>query len=163
VVDGENVDDQQDFRPGIRATRELGVRSPLSEARLTKEEIRQISKKTGLTTWNKPSSACLASRIPYHNKITAKKLKQVDSGEEFLRGLGLSSQIRVRHEGPTARIELDAADISKLAEDKVRSRVVNYFKTLGFKFIALDLEGYRMGSMNPTRSKVNKNPHLQKY
>ena len=149
VVDGENADDQKDYRPGIRASRELGVRSPLSEAGLSKEEIRQISKRLNLLTWNKPSLACLASRIPYHKKITPEKLKQIDSGEEFLRELELSSQVRVRHEGKTARIELEAKDISKLAEAKVRSRVVNYFKSLGFKFVALDLEGYRTGSMNP--------------
>ena len=135
----------------------VGVRSPLREANLTKEEIRLISKNLNLPTWNKPSSACLASRIPYHQKITPEKLEQVDVGEEFLRKLGLSAQIRVRHEGQTARIELEAEDIPKVAEDKVRSRVIHYFKALGFKFVALDLEGYRMGSMNPDPPETNEN------
>ena len=157
VADGENADDRQDYRPGIRATRELGVQSPLREANLTKKEIRLISKNLNLPTWNKPSSACLASRIPYHQKITPEKLEQVDVGEEFLRKLGLSAQIRVRHEGQTARIELEAEDIPKVAEDKVRSRVIHYFKALGFKFVALDLEGYRMGSMNPDPPETNEN------
>jgi len=158
VADGENVDDHQDYRPGIRATRELGVRSPLSEADLTKAEIRLISKKLGLPTWNRPSAACLASRIPYHRKITPQKLQQVDAGEAFLNKLGLSSQIRVRHEGRTARLELDPKDISKIAGARIRKQVVAYFKSLGFKFVALDLEGYRMGSLNPTRPKSKKNP-----
>jgi uncharacterized protein len=162
VADGENADDRQDYRPGIRATRELGVRSPLREANLTKEEIRLISKNLNLPTWNKPSSACLASRIPYHQEIKPKKLEQVDAGEEFLRKLGLSVQIRVRHEDKTARIELEAKDIPKVADDNVRIRVINYFKALGFKFVALDLEGYRMGSMNPGLSETNENPDRKK-
>ena len=142
------MDDHSDYRPGIRATRELGVRSPLSEAQLSKEEIRLLSKKLHLPTWDKPAYACLASRIPYHNTITAEKLTQVDDGEEFIRGLGLSGQVRVRHCGDTARIELDAKDIPKLTEETVRNRVANYFKELGFIFVTLDLEGYSMGSLN---------------
>ena len=145
---GENMDDHSDYRPGIRATRELGVRSPLSEAKLSKEEIRLLSKKLNLPTWDKPAYACLASRIPYHSPITAEKLRQVDDGEEFIRGLGLSGQVRVRHHGDTARIEIDAKEIQKLMEDPVRNRVANYFKGLGFKFVTLDLEGYSVGSLN---------------
>lgn len=156
VADGENVDDHQDYRPGIRATRELGVRSPLSEAHLTKAEIRLISKKLDLPTWNRPSAACLASRIPYHQKITPQKLKQVDAGEVFLKKLGLSSHVRVRHEGRTARLELDPRDIPKIAGARTRKKVVAHFKSLGFKFVALDLEGYRMGSLNPTRANSKK-------
>jgi uncharacterized protein len=148
VVDGENVDDHGDFRPGMKATRELGVRSPLSEAGLSKKEIRHLSKELGLPTWDKPPYACLASRIPYHSPISAEKLRQVDAGEEFIRGLGIR-QVRVRHYGENARIEVEAPDIAKLASDEVRSRVVEYFKDLGFKSLALDLEGYRMGSLNP--------------
>jgi len=158
VVDGENVDDRQDYRPGIRATRELGVRSPLSEAGLTKVEIRRISKKLGLPTWNRPSAACLASRIPYHRKITPRKLQQVDAGEVFLSKLGLCSHIRVRHEGHTARLELDPADIPKIAKARLRKQVVAYFKSLGFKFVAVDLEGYRMGSLNPARTNSGNKP-----
>lgn len=162
VADGENVDDHQDFRPGIRATRELGVRSPLSEANLAKAEIRLISKKLGLPTWNRPSAACLASRIPYHQKITPQKLRQVDAGEAFLSQLGLFTQIRVRHEGNTARIELDPEDIPKIANARTRKQVVAYFKLLGFKFVALDLEGYRMGSLNPTPPKSKKSRRRRK-
>jgi len=158
VADGENLDDHQDYRPGIRATRELGVRSPLSEADLTKAEIRLLSKRLGLPTWNRPSAACLASRIPYHRKITSKKLQQIDAGEAFLNRLGLSSQIRVRHEGSTARLELDPRDIPKIAGARIRKQVVAYFNSLGFKFVALDLEGYRMGSLNPSRSKPHYKP-----
>lgn len=151
VLDGTNLDDHKDFRPGMRATRELGIRSPLSEVQLTKAEIRRISKKLKLPTWDKPSLACLASRIPYGQPITAEKLKQVDAGENYIRNLGLSGQVRVRYENETARIELSAQDIAKVAAPSVRKRVVVYFKKLGFKFVALDLSGYRMGSLNPTK------------
>jgi uncharacterized protein len=148
VADGANLDDLSDFRPGIRATRELGVRSPLQEASLSKQQIRLLSKKLKLPSWNKPSYACLASRIPYQSPITIEKLRQVDAGEEFLRRLGLSAQLRVRHYGHTARIELDAEDIPEMATVSLRNQVVNYFRTLGFKFVTVDLEGYRMGSLN---------------
>ena len=158
VVDGENVDDQNDYRPGIRASRELGIRSPLSEAGLTKEDIRQLSKKLGLPTWNKPSAACLASRIPYYQKITAQKLKQVEDGEAYLRKQGFLLQVRVRHEGATARIELAEEEIPKLMESAVRTGVVMYFKTLGFKFVAVDLKGYRMGSLNRSLPPTGQNP-----
>lgn len=148
LLDGENQDDQDDYRPGSRAAREMGIRSPLRDAGLRKMEIRLLSRKLNLCTWNQPSSACLASRIPYHTLITPEKLRQVDAGEDFLRELGLSSQVRVRHYGDTARIEFDTKTISKFAENAVRSRVVEHFKSLGFRFITLDLEGYRMGSLN---------------
>jgi uncharacterized protein len=148
VADGENLDDHGDYRPGIRATRELGVRSPLSEAKLSKGEIRLLSKKLNLPTWEKPAYACLASRIPYHSPITAEKLRQVDDGEEFIRSMGLSTQVRVRHHGDIARIELDQEDIPKLLDGTVRNRVVDFFKRLGFEFVTLDLEGYSMGSLN---------------
>jgi len=148
VLDGGNREDQLDFRPGIKAARELGVRSPLSEAGFFKEEIRLLSKSLDLSSWNKLSSACLASRIPYHSTITAEKLKQVDEGEAFLRELGFSGQLRVRHHGEIARLELDPKEIGKLFDESVRSRVVLYFKALGFEFVALDLEGYVMGSLN---------------
>jgi uncharacterized protein len=148
VVDGENADDHHDYRPGIRATRELGVRSPLSEAGLTKKEVRALSKKIGLPTWDKHSYACLASRIPYGSSITAEKLRQVDAGEEFVRGMIPGAQIRVRHHGDTARIEVDSETIPELIKDEVRIRLVEHFKKLGFKFVTLDLEGYSMGSLN---------------
>ncbi len=148
LADGENQDDEGDYRPGTRAARELGVRSPLREAGLTKAEIRLLSKKLNLPTHDKPAYACLASRIPYHSPITAEKLRQVGEGEEFLRGLGLDPQLRVRHHGDLARIELDAKDIPEFVENTLRNRIVTYFKELGFKFVALDLEGYNMGSLN---------------
>ncbi len=148
VADGENVDDQGDYRPGTRAAQELGIRSPLREAGLTKAEIRLLSKRLHLPTWDKPAYACLASRIPYHSPITAEKLRQVDDGEMFLRGLGLLPQLRVRHHGDTARIEPDPEDIPKLAESAMRKRVVEHFRGLGFQFVTLDMEGYCMGSLN---------------
>jgi len=148
VADGENADDSEDYRPGRRAARESGVKSPLLDANLSKSDIRLLSKQLGLPTWNKPAYACLASRIPYNSLITAEKLQQIDKGENFLRGLGLLPQLRVRHNGDTARIELDIQDIKKITEDSVRNQVVNYFKKIGFRFVSIDLEGYRMGSLN---------------
>ena len=148
VADGTNADDHRDFRPGSRATRELSVQSPLMEAGLTKSEIRRLSKQLGLPTWDKPSAACLASRIPYGAPITALKLKQVDEGEQFLRDLGVAGQVRVRHHGDVVRLEVDARDIVRFVEANVRERIVQYFKSLGFKHITLDMEGYSMGSLN---------------
>jgi pyridinium-3,5-biscarboxylic acid mononucleotide sulfurtransferase len=154
VVDGENADDPLDFRPGSIAAKELGIRSPLREAGITKQEIRSFSKELGLVSWNKPSFACLASRIPYHELITAKKLNQVDEGEEFLRKLGFLPQLRVRHYGNTARIELDDKDFRKLVQDDIRVRIVHFFKSLGFEFVTIDLEGYNMGSLNRETNKT---------
>ncbi|MBT3312049.1 MAG: ATP-dependent sacrificial sulfur transferase LarE [Desulfobacterales bacterium] len=150
VIDGGNADDHKDYRPGSKAARELGVRSPLSESGLTKDDIRKLSKKLKLPTWDKPANACLATRIPYNIPITIEKLMQVNDGEEYLRGLGLSPQLRVRHYGDSARIELDPEDIPGITEASTRKKVVNYFKTLGFKFVTIDLEGYIMGSLNKT-------------
>jgi len=150
VVDGENEDDKKDYRPGSIAAGELGVRSPLREAGLTKAQIRFISKELNLPSWNKPSCACLASRIPYHQTITAQKLRQVDEAEAFIRTIDLSRQVRVRHEGDTARIEVDIENIHKFMGTHVRKQIVTKFKSLGFKFIALDLEGYSTGSLNPS-------------
>jgi uncharacterized protein len=155
VADGENEDDKLDFRPGSQAAKELGVRSPLREAGLTKSDIRTLSKEMHLPTWNKPSCACLASRIPYHQPITAEKLKQVDQAEDFIRDLDLSWQIRVRHEGDTARIEVVNEDIHKFITPDVRGKIVTYFKSIGFKFIAIDLEGYSTGSLNRVISSEN--------
>lgn len=148
TADGENLDDGKDYRPGSRAARELGVRSPLREAGLTKADIRQLSKELNLPTWNKPAYACLASRIPYHQPITPEKLRQVDKAEAFIRMLDLSWQVRVRHEGDTARIEVGNEDIDRFTEYDARNTIVSYLKSLGFKFIALDLEGYSTGSLN---------------
>jgi pyridinium-3,5-biscarboxylic acid mononucleotide sulfurtransferase len=148
VVDGENVDDHGDFRPGMRATRELGVRSPLSEAGLSKQEIRFLSRRLGLPTWDKPSYACLASRIPYGAPITEEKLRQIDMAEERLRELIPQVQTRVRHYGDTARIEVEPKAMSKLTHLGLRRHIVDYFQELGFTFVTIDLEGYRTGSLN---------------
>ena len=148
VVDGANIDDDGDYRPGSRAARELGVRSPLREAGMTKAEIRQLSRLLELPTWNKPSYACLASRIPYGHSITPEKLKQVDEGEAFIRGLGISWQVRIRHEEDTARIEVETEAIARFIDKDVRQQIVSRLRALGFRFVALDLEGYTTGSLN---------------
>jgi pyridinium-3,5-biscarboxylic acid mononucleotide sulfurtransferase len=158
VVDGTNVDDHSDYRPGMRANRELGVRSPLSEAGMTKNEIRLLSKRLELSTWEKPSYACLASRIPYGMPITAEKLEQVDSCEDFIRDLHVTLQVRVRNCGDTARIEVDPANLVQLTEAAVRERVIKHFKKLGFSYVTVDLEGYRMGSMNRVLERSNTPP-----
>ncbi len=145
VLDGANFDDLSDFRPGSRAGRELGVRSPLQEAGLTKAEIRELSRSLGLPTWDKPSFACLASRFPYGERITRKKLAMVGEAENYLHRLGFG-QLRVRHHGNLARIELIPAELAKaiaLAGD-----IVARLKTIGYKYVTLDLQGYRTGSMN---------------
>ena len=148
VVDGENADDHKDYRPGSKATQELGVRSPLSEAGLTKEEIRAISRSLGLETWDRISYACLASRIPYGSPLTPEKLKQVDAAEEFLRSIVPGVQLRVRHHGDLARIEVDPAAIPALISDDVRNKIIQRLKALGFTYVTTDLEGYSMGSLN---------------
>ncbi len=147
VVDGCNRDELKDDRPGIRAARELGVRSPLVEAELTKAEIRALSRKLGLPTWDKPSAACLASRIPYGTPITEERLTQIDEAERFLHSLGIA-QVRVRHHGDIARIEVEAESLPLLLEN--RSQVVNRLHELGFAYVTADLKGYRSGSMNET-------------
>jgi len=153
VLDGSNADDPSDYRPGAQAGRELGVRSPLQEAGLTKAEIRVLSKSLGLPTWDKPSMACLASRFPYHTPIERRSLTRVGKAEEALRGLGIG-QVRVRHHGDTARIEIVAEDFEKLLASEARTRLVRRLKKLGYVYVTLDLEGYRTGSLNePLRKK----------
>lgn len=148
VVDGTNSDDYNDFRPGIKATRELEVRSPMSEAGLCKDEIRRLSRLLELPTWDKPSAACLASRVPYGYTITAEKLSQIDEGEIFLRRLGLCRQVRVRHHGSVARLEVEPHAVKRFIEEETRAMITDFFRKLGFQFVALDLEGYVMGSLN---------------
>ena len=152
VVEGNNLDDLGDHRPGMRAARELGVRSPLKEAALTKADIRALSRKLGLPTWNKPSGACLASRLPYGTPITSARLKQIEDAERFIRSLGIS-QLRVRLHGDVARIEAEAKDLPTLLEN--RSAIVNELRGLGFSYVTADLEGYRTGSMNETLADEN--------
>jgi len=151
VVDGTNADDTADFRPGMKALKELGVRSPLKEANLTKAEIRELSKKLNVPTWNKPSMACLASRIPYGTKITKENLKMVENCENYLLDLGYIG-FRVRYHGNLARIELKMEDIMNFIE-KDRENVIKNFKGFGFNYVTLDLQGYRVGSFNEEVSK----------
>ncbi|HPU44077.1 MAG TPA: ATP-dependent sacrificial sulfur transferase LarE [Dictyoglomaceae bacterium] len=153
VLDGSNVNDLGDYRPGMLALKELDIRSPLIEVGLTKGEIRKLSKELGLPTYDKPSMACLASRIPYGEKIEIQKLKRIEEGEEFLRDLGIK-QVRVRDHNDTARIELEEKYFEIVLNDEVREKIVNKFKELGYTFITLDLEGYRTGSMNKTINKA---------
>lgn len=156
VVDGTNYDDISDHRPGMKALGELGIRSPLKEAMMTKEDIRYFSRKMSLRTWNKPSFACLASRFPYGKEITKEKLSTVDKAERFLRGLNFK-QVRVRHHGQIARIELERDNIETLVSKELMNKVVKKFKELGFLYVTLDLEGYRSGSMNePLKKDVKK-------
>lgn len=147
IVDGSNYDDLSDYRPGTRAAIELGVRHPLQEAKLTKEEIRLLSKEMGLATWEKPSLACLASRFPYGTPITRESLITVDEAETFLHSLGIG-QVRVRHHDTTARIEVEPQDMHFVIKEKDRRRILAYFKELGYLHVTLDLAGYRSGSMN---------------
>jgi len=147
LLDGSNYDDRGDYRPGAKAGRELGVRSPLREVRLTKAEIRELSRFFGLPTWNKPSLACLASRFPYYTRVEAETLVRVGRAEDSLRRLGLS-QVRVRHHGDTARIEVLPDEIDKLLARNIREEVTRRLKKLGYTYVTLDLEGYRTGSLN---------------
>ncbi len=148
VVEGSNVDDDRDYRPGLRAVAEQAeVRSPLKEAGLTKAEIREVSKQRNLPTWEKPSAACLASRIEYGMPLTPERLKQAELAEKFIRPL-CKGQLRVRHHGTLARIEVEREWISKLAEPETARKIAKKLKELGFHHVALDLSGYRMGSLN---------------
>jgi pyridinium-3,5-biscarboxylic acid mononucleotide sulfurtransferase len=145
VIEGANFDDTDDYRPGMMAVDELGVRSPLKEAKLTKSEIRDLSKRFGLPTWDKPSAACLASRFPYGSEITREKLNVVGEAEAFLKSLGIR-QLRVRHHDQIARIEVAEKDMDILIQN--RQQIVSELKELGFKYVTMDLQGYRTGSMN---------------
>lgn len=147
VADGSNLDDNRDYRPGHRALAELGIRSPLREAGLEKAEIRELSRKLGLPSWNKPSFACLASRFAYGERITEEKLARVEKAEELLLSQGFS-QLRVRVHGETARIEVLPEEIERLASREMRKLVTEKFREYGFTYVSMDLAGYRTGSMN---------------
>lgn len=153
VVDASNISDIQDYRPGAKAKRELRVRSPLQEAGFNKDEIRVLSRKLGLPTWNKPSLACLASRIPYGTKITPEILAKVNQAENILRGMGFL-QVRLRHYNGLCRIEVNKDQVPKLLDNK--DSVVENLKKLGYNYITVDLEGYRTGSMNSVFLKSGK-------
>jgi uncharacterized protein len=147
IAHAANMDDFKDFRPGWKAAVEMGGLAPLVDARLTKEEIRFLSKEMGLTIWDKPSMACLASRIPYGDLITDEKLQRVGEAEKAIAAHGFT-QYRVRYHGPVARIELQVSDMKRIMEPEIRERLVAKLKELGFLYVTLDLEGYVTGSMN---------------
>lgn len=147
VIDGSNVDDLSEYRPGRRALEELQIKSPLLEAGLTKTDIRALSHNLGLPTWNRQSLACLASRFPYGTTITVERLRQVESCETFLRSEGFSV-FRVRYHGDTARIEVAADEIVRLASSPLRERVLEQLKAAGFNYVTVDLQGFRSGSMD---------------
>lgn len=147
VVDGSNFDDRDDFRPGMQAARELGVRSPLLEVGMTKKEIREVSRFLGLPTWDKPSLACLSSRFPYGVEITPERLQKVGRAEKRIKALGFR-QLRVRYHGELARLELEAADIERLLSRDLREKIAQILKDEGFIYATLDLHGYRSGAMN---------------
>ncbi|NQU66199.1 MAG: ATP-dependent sacrificial sulfur transferase LarE [SAR324 cluster bacterium] len=147
LLDGTNLDDLGDYRPGMKAMQELGVKSPLLEAQLTKADIRQLSQLRGLSTWDKPSMACLASRIPYDDPITSANLRMVEKAENFLINLGLR-QFRVRKHGNLARIEVSPEDRPLFFDLSLLEKVSFELKKIGFRFVSLDLDGYRTGSLN---------------
>ena len=144
-MDGTNADDTGDYRPGRKAANEYRVRSPLLEAGFAKAQVRLLAKELGLPNWNKPAAACLSSRIPYGTPITLHALSQVERAEALLQGLGLS-QLRVRHHGPVARIEVEPNDFPRLLEHRIE--IVTTLKAIGYTYVSLDLAGFRSGSMN---------------
>ncbi|MDF2566702.1 MAG: hypothetical protein K0R90_158 [Oscillospiraceae bacterium] len=149
VADGSNIDDLGDYRPGMQAVKELEVVSPLKAAELTKDDIRMLSQEMGLPTWDKQAFACLASRFPYGHKITKEKLGMVDKAEQFLLDLGFR-QVRVRHHGDLARIEVGNQELSRFFNEELMSSIYEEFKKIGFTYVSLDMKGYRTGSMNET-------------
>ncbi|HYF84458.1 MAG TPA: ATP-dependent sacrificial sulfur transferase LarE [Clostridia bacterium] len=154
VFDGSNFDDRNDHRPGMRAAKQLGVVSPLKDAEMTKDDIREMSKEFGLSTWNKPSFACLSSRFPYGTKITPDKLVVIGEAEDFIRDLGFP-ELRVRHHDTIARIEVGKADLGRIVT--FADQITDKLKSLGFLYVTLELSGYKTGSMNYTLKEVEKN------
>jgi uncharacterized protein len=147
VADGSNADDRSDYRPGRQAARELGVLSPLDAAGLTKEDVRELSRRAGLPTWDLPASACLSSRIPYYTEVTPEKLRTIEAAEDVLAALGFRV-FRVRHHDDLARVELGRDEIARAFEPAIRDRIVSELKTLGYRYVAVDLQGFRTGSLN---------------
>ncbi len=159
VVFGANYDDLDDFRPGNRAMKIFGIRSPLAEAKLTKDDIRQLSRQVNLPTADIPASPCLASRMSYGLEITEQRLKQIEEAEDFLRTLGLV-EFRVRHHDTIVRIEVNPKDIERITTEPARSQIVEKLKSLGFKFVTVDLQGFRSGSLNEPLSEEEKRRSL---
>jgi len=159
VICGSNLDDRDDFRPGNRAGDVFGVRCPLMEAQMTKQDIRQLSREMNLPTADVPASPCLASRISYGLEVTEQRLKQIEQAEDFLRGLGLV-EFRVRHHGSIARIEIHIEDIEKATLEPNRSKIVEKLKSLGFKYVTVDLQGFRSGSLNESLTEQEKQKNI---
>ena len=155
IVNGTNVDDLGDYRPGIEAAKQYGVRSPLVEAELTKDDIRALSRDMHLPTWDKPAQACLSSRIPYGTTVTVEALTKIAKAEQFLRSKGFK-QLRVRHHETIARIEIEPSDFSAITSEPLRSEINQEFKNIGYSYITLDLDGFRSGSLNEILSKLGK-------
>ena len=147
ITNGTNVDDLGDFRPGLEAAKQYGVRSPLVEANLTKQDIRDLSKEMGLPTWDKPAQACLSSRIPYGTTVTVEALTRIAKAEYFLRSKGFR-QLRVRHHDTIARIEVEAKDFLTLMSNPLRDEITEYFKSIGYSYVTMDMNGFRSGSLN---------------
>src|SRR5258707_11023680 len=147
IVDGNNADDRGDYRPGREAAREFGVRSPLDEVDLRKDEIRALSRAAGLPTWDEPASACLSSRIPYHTEVTDEKLRTIERAEDALRSLGFRV-CRVRHHDDLARIEVARSEMARALEPEIGAAIVRDVRAAGYRHVCLDLQGYRMGSLN---------------
>lgn len=147
IADGSNADDRGDYRPGRQAAREFGVLSPLDHAALSKTDIRELSREAGLPTWDEPASACLSSRIPYHSEVTDEKLRVIEQAEDAVRALGFRV-LRVRHHGEVARIELARDELARALEPGISSAIDTALRALGFRYVTLDLKGYRLGSLN---------------
>jgi uncharacterized protein len=147
IVDGSNADDRGDYRPGRKAAREFGVKSPLDAAELTKDDIRELSRRAGLPTWDEPASACLSSRIPYHSEVTDGKLRMIEQAEDALRSIGFRV-CRVRHHDTLARLEIGRDEMARALDPDVRARIVRELRALGYQHVTIDLQGYRMGSLN---------------
>ena len=152
VIEGSNVDDEKDYRPGMKAICDLGIRSPLKESGLTKDDIRKLSKEMGVPTWDKPSMPCLSSRFPYGTRITKESLQMIEQAEQYLFDLGIK-QFRVRYHGNLARIEVFKDEMEYIIKSDISTKIVDRFKEIGFVYISLDLQGYRMGSMNEILNK----------
>ncbi|WP_069650832.1 ATP-dependent sacrificial sulfur transferase LarE [Caloranaerobacter ferrireducens] len=149
VIDGTNFDDTKDYRPGLKALEELNIKSPLLECKLTKEEIRELSKELGLKTWDKPPYACLLTRIPYGNELNVEDFQKIENAEKYLMDIGIRA-VRVRCHKDLARIEVGKNERSKLFNEEILDEISKEFKKIGFKYVTLDLEGYRTGSFNET-------------